>query len=193
MGPRFAYVFWHWPRPGVSASSYEEKLRGFQRALSSSRPSGFVEALSFRVDALPWGPGDGPLYEDWYLVEDFASAGILNDAAVSGGTRRTHDSIAKDYLKGSGGIFKSISGGLSLLEARYATWIEKAVGQSYQSYYDELAKGVGDGRTDLWRRQMVLGPSPQFCVHSAEPLELPAGLRPVHSKIEMISPKAPAR
>lgn len=186
MGPQFAYVFWHWPRSGVSVDSYERKLREFQRALSSSRPSGLVEALSFRVDALPWGPAHGPLYEDWYVVEDFASAGILNDAAVNGMPRGPHDSMARDFLEGAGGIFKSVSGGLPLAEAEYANWIEKPVGPSYQSYYDGLARRLGARRTGLWRRQMVLGPSPQFCVHSVDPIVLPADLRPVSSRIKKI-------
>ena len=182
----FAYVFWHWPNPDIPRDSYEAKLASFLSALSSDRPAGLVEAMSFRVDALPWGPQRGHLYEDWYVVEDFPSIGSLNDAAVAGRAREPHDSIATDYMKGAGGLFKSIRGGIRLRDARFATWVEKPIRVSYQSYYEDVARITGDRQSDLWRRQMVLGPSPQFCLHSEEPVEIPASLRPLSSKLETV-------
>jgi hypothetical protein len=187
MPDRFAYVFWHWPRPEISRDSYEAKLASFLRALSEDRRSGIVESLSYRVQTLPWGPQGASLYEDWYVVESFSALGALNDAAVSGAVQSPHDEIAKDYMKGAGGIFKSIKGD-TLREARFVTWVEKPIGPSYQSYYDEVAGLTAGKSSDLWRRQMVLGPSPQFCIHSGEPLGLPANLRPFSTKIERIGP-----
>jgi hypothetical protein len=187
MPAQLAYVFWHWPRPEIKRAAYEAKLGSFLSTLNSNRPSGMTEATSFRVESLPWASSQSSIYEDWYEVESFSALEVLNDAAVSGQAREPHDSVAGDYMKGTGGIFKRIGGNLPLREARYSAWIEKPIGPSYQSYYEGLAKITGSRRTDLWRRQMVLGPSPQFCVHSEEPLQFPENLHPIVSKIEALA------
>ena len=51
-----AYLFWHRPEEAVDPVEYEERLRGFHRALGS-------RSGSFRLDRLPFGSGGG--YEDW--------------------------------------------------------------------------------------------------------------------------------
>jgi len=186
MPSELAYVFWQWPRSGVSSSVYEKKLWSFQSALKVARPDLVTDLLTYQIDSLPWGPKDAPLYEDWYLVDDFADLGSLNDAAVAGGIKGAHDSVAGDYLKGSGGVFKRVLRNLPLDETRHVTWIEKDIGVAYQSYYDEVANELGSRETDLWRRQMVLGPSPQFCVHSADPVEFPDSFHPLAVKARAV-------
>jgi len=100
--------------------------------------------------------------------------------------REPHDSIALDYMKGAGGVFKRINSKLDLREARTATWVEKPIGPTYQSYYDQIGQSVGGAPTDLWRRQMVLGPSPQFVIHSQSKLELPESLKPLGSLLHRV-------
>lgn len=182
-----AYVFWHQSRPDITPSMYETKLAAFHGSLASQELSGLVDVMSFRVNALPWSPRQGTVYEDWYVVTDFAALGTLNDAAVAGDSRESHDSVAQDYLKGAGGILKSIQGDLGLRDARLATWVEKPTGMSYQSFYEEVAKLAGDKKTNLWRRQLVLGPTPQFCIHSTVELHAPENFRPVSSRMELIA------
>lgn len=159
----------------------------FQDVLKSTNPSLVTAHLSYRVGSLPWGPAQGPLYEDWYVVKDFAALGTLNEAAVGPGTKEFHDAVAKEYLSGAGGVFRQIQGNVALPEARYTNWIGKPTGTTYQQYYKEVAEGLENQRADLWRRQMVLGPSPQFCVHSADRLDLPKKFMPLEVMIESVS------
>ena len=186
MDSPLAYVFWHWPRAEVPVESYQQKLASFLRTLNSDRPAGLIQALSFRVSGLPWGPHEGNVFEDWYVAENFAALGNLNDAAVAGEVRGPHDSIAKEFMKGAGGIFRLVDGDSRLNDASLATWIEKPIVPSYESYYEEVGKSLGGAKVDLWRRQMVLGPSPQFCLHSHNELHLPASFKPFDVKLEPV-------
>ncbi len=181
-----AYVFWHWPRPDVPLESYEAKLLSFIKGLSSAQVPGLREALSFRVGPLPWGPEHSTFYEDWYVVKDFSSLDILANAAVSGSAGKAHQTIVKDYMKGAGGVFRLVTNDIRLSESRFVSWTDKAIGPSYSSYIEEITKFTGDGKADTWQRQLALGPSREFCIHSREVLGIPVSLRPLISKFELV-------
>jgi hypothetical protein len=166
------YVFWHRPRSGTPRRAYEKKLVAFQESLKAHRPDGFIDALSFRVEGRPWSKRRSKGYEDWYLVNDFGSLGVLNEAAVAGSTRSPHDDIAREAAGGAGGIYKQLRGDIPLREARWATWIRKPAKMPYGEFLGEISMLAGERRRVLWRRQMVLGPAQEFCMHSESPLDL---------------------
>jgi hypothetical protein len=132
-----AYLFWHRPRAGVDAADYEGRLREFLGSLD-------VPAASFRLDALPFGAGGG--YEDWYLVEDWTALGVLNRAAVSGRPGPAHDAVAELADAGWGGIYELVRGPAE--PPAGARWADRPDGDA----------------PAVWRRQLVLGPAPEFCL-----------------------------
>ena len=138
----------------------------------------------------------GVAYEDWYLIEDYAALGVLGEAAVGRGHRTAHDEVAHRSGAGAGGLYGLLEGEQAelaegagaLAEASLAIWIARAPGRPggrASAGARELGELLGDGmdprRASLWRRQLVLGPAPEFCLLAREappgvaPTRLPAG------------------
>lgn len=187
MSKVLGYVFWHRPLPGRPVKGYERKLASFLSSIAAHGPDGLVDALSFRIGSRPWSRSPSMGYEDWYLVKDFRALGILNDMAVASPNKTPHDDIARDATGGAGGVYGMLGGDLPLREARFATWVSKPTRTTYQSFFEDLARLVANRRTDLWRRQMVLGRASEFCVHSEVNLELPEKFRPRAIEVELVS------
>jgi hypothetical protein len=176
-----AYLFWHRPQPDSAPGEYEEALGGFHRSLAHQRPVGLVASYSFRVAELPWLPAAGPEgsapmggYEDWYLLEDYAALGVLNEAAVGRGHRTAHDHAARGLGSGTAGLFALAEGDAAALgRAPLAVWVARAPGSAEPALGELLGDGAPAGESCLWRRQLVLGPAPEFCLLAPE---VPAGV-----------------
>jgi hypothetical protein len=163
-----AYVFSHQPAPDVDVARYEETLRRFHRALAELRPRGFIRSLTYR---------SGTRYSDWYLLEDSSALDQLNVAAVSGGRAAAHDEAARMAVDGVGKLM-SLTAGEAEVAAGFEMRFAKPAGMGYAQLYAALERWTREPGNGLWRRMMVLGPPPEFCLTSTEPADLPAEMRP---------------
>ena len=178
-----AYLFWHRPRPEAGVEAYEETLTSFHRSLAHRPPVGLRATWSFRVAELSWLAAPGPEgsapaggYEDWYLLEDYAALGVLNEAAAGRGHRTTHDRAARRSGAGAGGLYALRDGSpKALAEAPLAVWVGREPGSAEPVLGELLGDGAPAGHTGLWRRQLVLGPAPEFCLLAPA---VPAGVSP---------------
>ena len=163
-----AYVFAHRPGENVDSKTYERALVRFHDALAKEPPNGFVGSSSYRV-------AGG--YSDWYLVDSSAALDGLNAAAVSAARAPVHDMVAAMAVDGVGKLLTLVSGEQPWgpgYEVRFA----KPAGMSYPDLYRRLETWTGERGVSLWRRMMVLGPPPEFCVVAPQMLEMPAEMRP---------------
>jgi hypothetical protein len=163
-----AYVFSHRPAGGVDVAVYESALTRFHAALASAPPSGFVRSSTFKV---------GDRYSDWYLVDGSAALDVLNAAAVSGARTPAHDAAARMAVDGEGKLYSLVRGEPSTgpgFEIRFS----KPAGVSYADHYERLRPYSGAPGVSLWRRMMVLGPPPEFCLIAPSEIELPPEYRP---------------
>lgn len=164
-----AYVFWHRPLDASATGAYEQAQLAFHRSLAHTPPAGFAGSACYRAAALPW-LGDAAGYEDWYFVEDYTALGVLGEAAVGHGHRSAHDEAARRFGAGAGGLYGLVEG-TPRLDGASAVWIARPPGSQRLA----LGDGMDPRQAGLWRRQLVLGPAPEFCLLAPEP---PAGVAP---------------
>jgi len=153
-----AYVFWHWPSPDVDGTVYRKELLDFHRMLTAHPSHGLLGSRVWSVTGAPWLPVENA-FEDWYLVEDFTGIGKLNEAAVAGRMRTPHDTIARLAGGGTGGVYRRLTEGKIPVDK--VRWLSKPSGMGYAVFLARMPPGV-----EVWQRQMVLGPAPEFCVGS---------------------------
>jgi hypothetical protein len=188
-----AYLFWHRRAAAVERDAYERELERFHRSLAHRPPSGFRSSAAFRVGELPWlsqatpaepqssepaadepeadVPGDA--YEDWYLVEDWAALGVLEEAAVSRGHLSAHDAVASHARDGAGAVYRLIEGSAHVEHAEHAVWVSSAPRRERLSFGALLGDGIDPRAGGLWQRSLVLGPAPEYCLLADEQ---PAGV-----------------
>jgi hypothetical protein len=168
-----AYVFWHWPQPGVDAQSYVDHLVSFHRTLNENKPAGFHGSRVFRMRGVSWLDTTGDAYEDWYLLDDSSALDRINEAAVSGPCEAPHNLVAREAAGGTAGLYRLRTGD-AFAEPRLAFWLSKPEGISYPSFYSILEPIITNAGAALWGRQMTLGPTTEFLIHSATSIELPS-------------------
>jgi hypothetical protein len=178
-----AYVFWHRPLEEATVEVYEHAAIAFHRSLAHSPPAGFQGSAAFRVAGLPWI--ERPSYEDWYFVEDYTALGVLNMAAIGHGHRTAHDGVAHRFGAGAGGLYGLIEGHPPLGPGAFgaesaAVWVARSPGIERRALGDLLGDGMDSQHASLWRRQLVFGPAPEFCLLAGDraKLGLPAGVAP---------------
>ena len=169
-----AYVFWHWPQAAVDPDVYLDHLESFHRTLAAIRPEGFQRSVVFGIEDADWLPERGPAYEEWYLLDDSAALDPLNDAAVSGLCEIPHNRVARDAAGGIGGLYRLRAGREDLENTRFAVWLAKPSGVTYRDFYEAFTTLAAPSDGALWGRQMTLGPTTEFCLHSQLPIRLPA-------------------
>jgi hypothetical protein len=183
-----AYLSWHRPASTADTDAYERALEQFHRSLAHQAPAGFRGSASFRAPELPWPAASGGRspageggYEDWYLLDDWAALGVLEEAAVSHGHVDAHDKVAGQAGFATSGVYRFLEGHAGLDQAHLAVWVARSPGHEHPSLSALLGDGMDPKLDGLWRRCLGLGPAPEFCLLASEasagvaPTRLPAG------------------
>ena len=176
-----AYLLWHRPAEGVEREAYERACERFHRSLHHSPPVGFRDSAVFALSECPWlSPAHERAYEDWYLLDDFAALGVLNEAAVAHGHRSAHDDVARRFGVGAGGLYGLLEGHADLSGSPLAVWVTRPPGAPRRALGELLGDGMDPEHASLWRRALVFGPAPEYCLLTSRPASsrYPDGVTP---------------
>jgi len=183
-----AYVFWHIPAPSADRSQYQRLLIDFHKTLAAHAPAGFRTSFAFRTQNAPWIGNGAAAYEDWYVIDNSAALDAINNAAISGPRKAPHDLVASLAASGAAGLYRLKTGQLeSMKSARHAAWFAKPA-ISYDALLQNLRPITEAPQTNLWMRQMVLSPAPEFCLRSIEKPDLPSNIAAIHCPIQALYP-----
>lgn len=171
-----AYVFWHWRQEQIERGAYLDHLAEFHQTLAANKPEGFQRSVVFGIRGANWLNTTGEAFEEWYLLDDSAAMDRLNEAAVSGVCEEPHNRVAREAADGTGGLYRLRVGQEDLAQARFAVWLSKPAGVSYNDFYSGLQPITSQPGVALWGRQMTLGPTTEFCLHSPNRIGLPGQL-----------------
>lgn len=181
-----AYVFWHWRQPHIDRAAYLDHLADFHRTLAANKPPGFQRSVVFGIHGANWLNTTGEAFEEWYLMDDSAAMDPLNDGAVSGACEVPHNIVAREAADGTGGLYRFRDGQEDLTESRFAVWLGKPNGVSYKDFYAALRPITSQQGIGLWGRQMTLGPTSEFCIHSPTQIQLPENYTGHNIALELI-------
>ena len=140
-----------------------------------------------RLGGAPWANQGAAAYEDWYLIRDMAALAPLNEAAVSGSRKAPHDAVARLAAGGTAGVYR-LQAGAPLDRPASAAWFGKPVGMTYTALFGLLDPVVSGAGGALWMRQMVLGPTPEFCLQSAGPAGFPPAIAALSLSLSPVWP-----
>jgi hypothetical protein len=118
-----------------------------------------------------------------------AALAALNQAAVSGPRQAPHDAVARLAAAGTAGLY-GLMLGAPLAPPGSAAWFGKPAGLRYAAFLALLEPVVSAAAGALWMRQMVLGPTPEFCLQSIRPAPLPPSIAALSLTLGPVWPAA---
>jgi len=157
-----AYVFYHRPRAGVSRERYERALIRFHDAIARVPPPGFRGSAAFRLPHVTWGVRpDRPLYVDWYVLSAFADLDPVREVANRPPWVLWHRGVAALSGDGWGSLYATPFPADAPSPPSVVAWFSSPPGRGRALVRRWNAEGPPHGV--LWRRQLALGPSPEYC------------------------------
>ncbi|MGP8072055.1 MAG: hypothetical protein ACLPZM_02870 [Thermoplasmata archaeon] len=163
-----AYAFYHRPRTGVGRARYEGALLGFHDALARSPTPGFRGSAALRLPRVTWGPHrDRPLYVDWYVLSGFGDLDPVREVAYRLPWVDAHRAAAGLFGEGWGSLYATRGRADPPCAPATLSWFSAPSGRGAPILRRWREEGSPNGV--LWRRQLALGPSPEYCYFGLTP------------------------
>lgn len=158
----YAYVFWHAAPDNVAAAEYEKTLLHFGQALAKLKIPGLLNNASYSISQTPWLGEPG--YEDWAWLDSLSALEPLNERAVVGAMEKPHREIAQLTRHGGfGALLYLVAGRHEVVGDSKIIWLSRPRGLQWREVMPAIIQSA-NAEVAVWRRLMVLGPSPEFAI-----------------------------
>jgi hypothetical protein len=188
------FVLWTWPSATASAAEFRDSRVKFHRVMAQHKVDGFLGSAMFSIDTAPWSgaflfenspwaTGHRTVYEEWYLFHGSAALDAVNERVHEGPYKESHGKFLRHDLGGEcAGLYYARKGDVGqalagVQKPGHTLWFNKASG-TYDALLEQLAPTLASSECALWRRLLVLGPTPEFHIDVDAPTTLPEELRP---------------
>ena len=180
-----AVVFWNSRRTDSDADSYESNLSEFHQALNANKPEGFRFSATYRVAKAPWFTPKNEIYEDWYVLKNFAALDSLDRAVMHTDSKDAHRYLMTGTAMASGAIYALTKGAARLDGLLEANWLLKPRKVTIDKFIESTKAQLAGGKCSLWSRALGLGPT-QHCLLSSGPVDFPQSHRSFSSRRELL-------
>ncbi len=180
-----AIVFWNSRRTNASENDYRSSLIEFHQALNKNKPAGFRFSVTYRAGAVPWFAPKNEIFEDWYLLSNFAAMDVLDRAVLSTHGKEAHRYLMSNTGQASGAAFGLTRGMARMENLPVANWLQKPRNVSDCKLLKTIEEQLPAGKFSFWSRAMALGPTEQ-CVLSSGPVALPSRYRAVSVQRKLV-------
>lgn len=191
------FVLWTWPSATATVADFLDSRVKFHQVLTHTKVDGFLGSAVFRVDSAPfagaflfenspWSVGHKTVFEEWYLFHGSAALDAVNERVHSGPYRESHGKFLRQDLGGEcAGLYYVRKGDLepavSGIKTACTLWFNQAYA-TYDVLLERLAPTMSSSGSVLWRRLLVLGPTPEFHLDVDASVTLPEDLKPYRVK-----------
>ena len=169
-----ALVFWNSCREPAAAGAYRHALVEFHRSLNALKPAGFRYSATFETGSLPWFRSALPVYEDWYVLRDFAAIDALDRAVLDEAALSSHRFLMKNTGAALGTIVGLNAGPIRIHEFAAAHWLSRPGGVSMGDVVADATRAAPGARCSVWTRALGLGPC-EHCILTTGEASFPPG------------------
>ena len=162
-----ALIFWNARRTDVDKSRYREALFAFHAELNRVKPAGLRYSCTFMSPPLPWFAPTNEVYEDWYVLRNFAGVDALDEAVAERDTMQSHRYLMRNTAGASAAIVGLAGGQAKICDYTEAYWTSTPRGITSAEFVSRAANQSRMARTSVWTRSLALGPREQLVLAKA--------------------------
>ncbi len=116
---------------------------------------------------IPWFTTGNEVYEDWYVLKNFAGIDALNEAVANGQSMQSHRFLMRNTARASAAIVGLAGGKAKVFDLTEAYWTSTPQGMTSADFVAGTTNQARNTGMSVWIRSLALGPREQLVLAKA--------------------------